>query len=168
MSLKAKLEAVIYAAEEPVTLAQLAALFAADALEWKAEQQTAAADAAETAEQATDPTPLLAQGLEYLGLEQTPAFYAVIPPQAPTADLESSAEPADSSPEPAPSASDEESSSPARRPRPQTPRVRRSAPPDSATVRSKSSCDNSSTNSPPRMPLTTAAWRFAKLQAAIA
>ena len=30
MSLKAKLEAVIYAAEEPVTLAQLAALFAAD------------------------------------------------------------------------------------------------------------------------------------------
>jgi hypothetical protein len=39
MSLKAKLEAVIYAAEEPVTLAQLAALFAADALEWKAEQE---------------------------------------------------------------------------------------------------------------------------------
>jgi len=32
MSLKAKLEAVIYAAEEPVTLAQLAALFADDAL----------------------------------------------------------------------------------------------------------------------------------------
>ncbi|MGD0730781.1 MAG: SMC-Scp complex subunit ScpB [Terracidiphilus sp.] len=45
MSLKAKLEAVIYAAEEPVTLAQLAALFTADALEWKAEQ--AAASAAE-------------------------------------------------------------------------------------------------------------------------
>jgi segregation and condensation protein B len=41
MSLKAKLEAVIYAAEEPVTLAQLAALFAADALEWKAEQEAA-------------------------------------------------------------------------------------------------------------------------------
>ena len=39
MSLKAKLEAVIYAAEEPVTLAQLAVLFAADALEWKAEQK---------------------------------------------------------------------------------------------------------------------------------
>jgi segregation and condensation protein B len=38
MSLKAKLEAVIYAAEEPVTLAQLSALFAAEALEWKAEQ----------------------------------------------------------------------------------------------------------------------------------
>ena len=38
MSLKAKLEAVIYAAEEPVTLAQLALLFTADTLEWKAEQ----------------------------------------------------------------------------------------------------------------------------------
>ena len=44
MSLKAKLEAVIYAAEEPVTLAQLAALFAADALEWKAEQEAASAE----------------------------------------------------------------------------------------------------------------------------
>jgi segregation and condensation protein B len=41
MSLKAKLEAVIYAAEEPVTLAQLAVLFAADALEWKAQQEAA-------------------------------------------------------------------------------------------------------------------------------
>jgi segregation and condensation protein B len=49
MSLKAKLEAVIYAAEEPVTLAQLSALFAADALEWKAAQE------AESAEQ--QPTP---------------------------------------------------------------------------------------------------------------
>jgi segregation and condensation protein B len=37
MSLKAKLEAVIYAAEEPVTLAQLAFLFAEDALAWKTE-----------------------------------------------------------------------------------------------------------------------------------
>ena len=43
MSLKAKLEAVIYAAEEPVTLAQLAVLFAADALEWKAQQEADAA-----------------------------------------------------------------------------------------------------------------------------
>ena len=49
MSLKAKLEAVIYAAEEPVTLAQLALLFTADALEWKAEQE-AAAPPAEPAE----------------------------------------------------------------------------------------------------------------------
>jgi segregation and condensation protein B len=38
MSLKAKLEAVIYAAEEPVTLAQLASLFAEDAFAWKAER----------------------------------------------------------------------------------------------------------------------------------
>jgi segregation and condensation protein B len=45
MSLKAKLEAVIYAAEEPVTLAQLSALFAADALEWKAELEAASAAA---------------------------------------------------------------------------------------------------------------------------
>ena len=37
MSLKAKLEAVIYAAEEPVTLAQLTLLFTADALEYKAD-----------------------------------------------------------------------------------------------------------------------------------
>ena len=59
MSLKAKLEAVIYAAEEPVTLAQLAALFAADALEWKAEQQAAqaeqAAAEANAPEASTDP-----------------------------------------------------------------------------------------------------------------
>jgi segregation and condensation protein B len=56
MSLKAKLEAVIYAAEEPVTLAQLTALFAAEALEWKAEQDAAlAAQAAEAAQ----PLPLV-------------------------------------------------------------------------------------------------------------
>jgi segregation and condensation protein B len=43
MSLKAKLEAVIYAAEDPVTLAQLASLFAGDALAWKAEREAASA-----------------------------------------------------------------------------------------------------------------------------
>ena len=47
MSLKAKLEAVIYAAEEPVTLAQLVGLFAEEALEWKAEREAAAAAQAE-------------------------------------------------------------------------------------------------------------------------
>ena len=41
MSLKAKLEAVIYAAEEPVTLAQLASLFAEDAFAWNAEREQA-------------------------------------------------------------------------------------------------------------------------------
>jgi segregation and condensation protein B len=56
MSLKAKLEAVIYAAEEPVTLVQLAALFATEALQWKHEQRRAlgedvdAVDGAHTAE----------------------------------------------------------------------------------------------------------------------
>lgn len=55
MSLKAKLEAVIYVAEEPVTLAQLALLFTADALEWKAELETAAA--AQTAEATAAPKP---------------------------------------------------------------------------------------------------------------
>jgi segregation and condensation protein B len=52
MSLKAKLEAVIYAAEEPVTLAQLASLFAEDAFAWKAER---AAQNAQTAEQEASP-----------------------------------------------------------------------------------------------------------------
>lgn len=60
MSLKAKLEAVIYAAEEPVTLAQLASLFAAEALEHKAAQ---AAEAA-AAEEAAEPLPLIAEDAE--------------------------------------------------------------------------------------------------------
>ena len=76
MSLRAKLEAVIYAAEEPVTLAQLAGLFADEAMEWKAEQQAAAA-AAEAAEQPA-PLPMIDEGLQYLGLEQTPEFYAAL------------------------------------------------------------------------------------------
>ncbi len=46
MSLKAKLEAVIYAAEEPVTLAQLALLFAEEALTWKAAQAALTAEVA--------------------------------------------------------------------------------------------------------------------------
>jgi segregation and condensation protein B len=64
MSLKAKLEAVIYAAEEPVTLAQLAALFAADALEWKALQEAVSADEA-TAEE-VQPLPLVNGEFAYL------------------------------------------------------------------------------------------------------
>ena len=75
MSLKAKLEAVIYASEEPVTLAQLASLFAADALEWKTQQETAAA-AADAEANPPLPMPMIDEGLQYLGLEQTPAFYA--------------------------------------------------------------------------------------------
>jgi len=76
MSLKAKLEAVIYAAEEPVTLAQLAALFTADALEWKPEQAVASAAAAAGSESSE---PLLDEGFAYLNLEQTPAFYTAEP-----------------------------------------------------------------------------------------
>jgi segregation and condensation protein B len=61
MSLKAKLEAVIYAAEEPVTLAQLATLFADEALEWKAGQEAAAqeAEAERVLEEAVQAAPLL-------------------------------------------------------------------------------------------------------------
>jgi segregation and condensation protein B len=62
MSLKSKLEAVIYAAEEPVTLTQLATLFGAEALEWKAAEQA-------TASNVVDPSqPMIAEGLEYLEL----------------------------------------------------------------------------------------------------
>jgi segregation and condensation protein B len=68
MSLKAKLEAVIYAAEEPVTLAQLAALFAEDALEWKARQAASALQAAEAdLDSAADqPVPMTNAELAYL------------------------------------------------------------------------------------------------------
>jgi segregation and condensation protein B len=113
MSLKAKLEAVIYAAEEPVTLSQLAALFAAEAFEYKAEQEAAAAaaKAAEAPAPTTDPLPLLAEGLEYLGLEQTPAFYtapeaeeATEPAEAPAAEPTPppESEPSESAPAAAP------------------------------------------------------------------
>jgi segregation and condensation protein B len=66
MSLKAKLEAVIYAAEEPVTLAQLAALFADDAFEWKAQQE---AVSAEQAAEATQAKPEMDEQFAYLGIE---------------------------------------------------------------------------------------------------
>jgi segregation and condensation protein B len=78
MSLRAKLEAVIYAAEEPVTLAQLAGLFAEEAMEWKAEQQAAVAAAEEAAKPPS--LPMIDEGLQYLGLEQTPEFYAAAGP----------------------------------------------------------------------------------------
>ncbi|MGA8089121.1 MAG: SMC-Scp complex subunit ScpB [Terracidiphilus sp.] len=70
MSLKSKLEAVIYASEEPVTLTQLATLFGAEALEWKAAQEAAAQKAvAESAAYAADPSQsAIDEGLEYLDL----------------------------------------------------------------------------------------------------
>jgi segregation and condensation protein B len=64
MSLKAKLEAVIYASEEPVTLAQLAGLFAEEALKWKAEREAAQAAQAEA-----EKLPLLKDAFDYLELE---------------------------------------------------------------------------------------------------
>jgi len=73
MSLKAKLEAVIYAAEEPVTLAQLAALFAADAFEWKAQQEAALAkQAADAASEAAQSLPPASEEAAFLELELEP------------------------------------------------------------------------------------------------
>ena len=71
MSLKAKLEAVIYAAEEPVTLAQLAGLFADEALELRAERETEAMAAAQAVGGALDGTvlPFLNEAFPHLGLE---------------------------------------------------------------------------------------------------
>lgn len=103
MSLKAKLEAVIYAAEEPVTLAQLAALFAADALAWKAEQEAARAEAAAEAaaenpepqqmlEMGDEPAQLDPTGLDPLGVEQSPAIYSGSEPEPARADEAESAE----------------------------------------------------------------------------
>jgi segregation and condensation protein B len=91
MSLKAKLEAVIYAAEEPVTLNQLAALFADEVLEWRAEQEKAAAEAAaSTRAAATEPLPFINKDLDYPELEQGAE------PVAPVEEgTESSEEPAD-------------------------------------------------------------------------
>jgi segregation and condensation protein B len=93
MSLKAKLEAVIYAAEEPVTLAQLAALFAADAFEWKAEQEAARAEQAEAeagTTNAADTLPLLneAPSAVELGVEAAPAAQAAEETPAPVAEAE--------------------------------------------------------------------------------
>jgi segregation and condensation protein B len=66
MSLKAKLEAVIYAAEEPVTLGQLAVLFADEALALKAEQDAAAQP------QAGEPVIAETENLSLLGDETLP------------------------------------------------------------------------------------------------
>ena len=64
MSLKAKLEAVIYAAEEPVTLAQLASLFAEDAFAWKAERDAALQAPAHADHLALDPSKTADSSLE--------------------------------------------------------------------------------------------------------
>ena len=83
MSLKAKLEAVIYAAEEPVTLAQLAALFATDALDWKAEREAASAlDSLESTDQGTQTSenlPLLTGEFEELEHGQAATAASAVP-----------------------------------------------------------------------------------------
>ena len=95
MSLKAKLEAVIYAAEEPVTLAQLAALFADEAFEWKAQQEAASAE--QTAEAAQ---PAMNEQFAYLGMEPDQTESASTEPVfAPAAEQAADAQP-EADPEP--------------------------------------------------------------------
>jgi segregation and condensation protein B len=128
MSLKAKLEAVIYAAEEPVTLTQLAQIFSADALEWQAAQAAAAAEAnADVVGERTEvpePGPLLAQDLEILPVADTAAMAAEAAAQSATAALtdpvsgdeasEGEPEAADAGvPSETPAAGDEEGTTPA-------------------------------------------------------
>ena len=80
MSLKAKLEAVIYAAEEPVTLAQLAGLFADEALEIRAEREAEAMAAAQAVGGAFDGTalPFLNEAFPHLELEAIAEDDAVV------------------------------------------------------------------------------------------
>ena len=118
MSLKAKLEAVIYAAEEPVTLAQLALLFTADALAWKTEQAAAAQAAqAEAASPGGEALPLTGSAFEYLEADGNAAEAVLAPvsdelqgaeaaPEAPAEDATESAAQAEevSGPEIAPQA----------------------------------------------------------------
>jgi len=93
MSLKARIEAVIYAAEEPVTLAQLTALFREEALAARAERLAAeaptesAADAKGTArdfagEPQSAPEPA-ASGVDETPKAQVPADSAAPEPAAP-------------------------------------------------------------------------------------
>ena len=73
MSLKAKLESVIYAAEEPVTMAQLVGLFTDDALEYKAEQETAArADAVDGSPDGADASGAPSDEIDYAALTDDP------------------------------------------------------------------------------------------------
>ena len=102
MSLKAKLEAVIYAAEEPVTLAQMSTLFAEEALLWKARQDELLAPSLPLADSEADaPAAIelaesgLASGAELTEHLVTPAAESVPQPVAETALAETAlAEPA--------------------------------------------------------------------------
>jgi segregation and condensation protein B len=103
MSLKAKLEAVIYAAEEPVTLAQFAALFTAEALEWKAAEEAASAGQAGQ-EGIAEPLPAVNEEFAYTELETAAAELAAAA-EAPEVHVEGSPE---IEAEPAPESSVEE------------------------------------------------------------
>lgn len=85
MSLKAKIEAVVYAAEEPVTLAQLVGLFAEEALEWK-QTKTAEAASAEEPVPLGEPSPAVEEDTAVqaeAGLKLPEAVAPMIAPQAP-------------------------------------------------------------------------------------
>jgi segregation and condensation protein B len=73
MSLKAKIEAVIYAAEEPVTLAQIGALFQVELLEERQARTSAEAASAEIATEAAPEEPALALDATAILPEETPA-----------------------------------------------------------------------------------------------
>jgi segregation and condensation protein B len=110
MSLKSKLEAVIYASEEPVTLTQLTTLFGAEALELKAEQDAAAQKAA--AESVADPSrSAIDKGLEYLDL-RTEDGRPLGEPESPTDPVESGSDPLSAHSESAPDASEPEIAGP--------------------------------------------------------
>ena len=92
MSLKAKPEAEIYAAEEPVTLGQLADVFAFEALAWKAEREAAQRDAGGGEAAAAEPLGATAE-LEFESGAESGAELAVdagagadVDPDAATAD----------------------------------------------------------------------------------
>jgi segregation and condensation protein B len=79
MSLKAKLEAVIYAAEEPVTLSQLASIFAEEVLpgleepaESEAEQIASVDLSPEPSAQAANPEPTTSESEDAPASEETP------------------------------------------------------------------------------------------------
>ncbi len=102
MSLKAKLEAVIYAAEEPVTLAQLAVLFATNALEWKSEQESAPADEPIETQEAVESQSTMVEEFVYPEADSVQFPSENAPQSEPEADAEPTAEPvsnSDSAPE---------------------------------------------------------------------
>jgi segregation and condensation protein B len=109
MSLKAKLEAVIYAAEEPVTLAQLSALFADDAFEWRTQQESVSA---EKIAEAVQTLPLVNGEFADLGIE--PAAGTTDPISAPAEQATEKTPPeADSEDSPTDSPAAEEATAPA-------------------------------------------------------